>query len=496
MRAISSVVGCAFWLVAGSTYAIRHQQQAANLAPAEVVGDLTHTLKIADEIINAENIEHEINRDMHLRLVEEGSKFIDQICQEVAEDSKCREQVESYVKRCEENNCLQIDEVAYPLNQEYQPLLLPEPYQLDAAFTLFKNCESNPAKNGLKGPWMRYKEGKEHGDYHHFIISLLGKSLVRKDGVTDLEFLVNKLLYMATTYYKTYLIVKKFGARFFNTFSFTMNIFGIGIKRALKGIVRSNVPEDMGEHSIERISHLSEGYKDYMLTQVPTLSKFAERYSDMVMKVLLSSLAGYVKAPWYKRWINRFKSLLTGEAYNPDEDIHLLKPIFVDTPRNYIKDALKPLRDAVEENIVNPVSDYLRRKQNISRSQNYNDGHHKIDPSLYEPKRPHIGIAANHARDYIDDKVNKAKELVSAAKDRATGIYADHVKPALSDITNVVKNDLLDAVNIRNILRGSSQDDNNEQEKTEEEKVEEVKPELKQKEYADQPTYVENVKPL
>nr|AIS71891.1 rhoptry-associated protein 1 beta1 [Babesia sp. Xinjiang] len=360
MKAFISVFVSSFLLVARSAYAVRHYQNVTSLSPSEVIGNVSESLAAGDTVLTSQMTAREISHDMRNYLMSVREGFVDEICMQVPQDAKCAEAVSAYVSRCMSYGCLKVDSVRYPMDAEYQPLVLPNPYQLDAAFTLFRNSESNPSKNVIKRPWMRFRNGGSHGDYHNFLVSLISVSIIREPDATDVEYLVSKLLFMATLYYKTYLIVDATKAKIFNKLSFATHIFGSGIRKVLKTIVRSNVPEDVGEYSIERIRHLTGSYSDYMLTHVPQLSSFAHRYSRMVVKVVLSALTSYVDAPWYKKWFKKFKEYLAKIAI-PTKDFFENK-IGAPTKDFFENKIGAPTKDFFENKIGAPTKDFFENK--------------------------------------------------------------------------------------------------------------------------------------
>ncbi|GBE60388.1 rhoptry-associated protein, putative [Babesia ovata] len=320
MRSFVGVCFGALLLVARSGLAMRHYHRSAVMSP-EVIGDVSKTLLEANEVVNADLEASRINKDMKDQLTNVKESIVDVVCRKDAGSTTCRKSVFDYVDRCDEGDCLTIDSV------DYKPLSLPNQYQLDAAFMLFRECDSNPAKNEVKRFWMRSRSS--HGDYHHFLISLAKKNIIRNPEIDDVENFASQYFYMTTLYYKTYLNVDLGKAKFFNKLAFTTQLFGFGIRKALKRLVRENLPVDLGIHPEARIRQISGGYSAYMLNQVPALPSFADRFSKMATETLLRTVSDYVHMPAYKKWYNKFKEFILG-LFNQSSNAvvkHVAQPI-------------------------------------------------------------------------------------------------------------------------------------------------------------------------
>ncbi|GIX62859.1 rhoptry-associated protein 1 [Babesia caballi] len=321
MRCSASSLFGALLLVARGALAVRHNSRVSIMAPSDSVGDVTKTLLAASESVDSAANAYMINSDMSDYLSAVSDNFAERICSQVPKGSNCSASVSAYMSRCAKQDCLTLQSLKYPLEAKYQPLTLPDPYQLEAAFILFKESGANPANSAEKRFWMRFKRGKNHSYFHDFVFNLLEKNVTRDAYATDIENFASKYLYMTTVYYKTYTNVDGFGASFFDKLSFTTGLFGWGIRRALKQIIRSNLPLDIGtEHSVSRLQHITSSYKDYMATQIPALPKFAKRFSRMVVRRLLATVAGYVDAPWYKKWYMKLKNFMVNRVFLPTKN--------------------------------------------------------------------------------------------------------------------------------------------------------------------------------
>nr|AAB84271.1 rhoptry associated protein-1 [Babesia bovis] len=445
MRIISGVVGCLFLVFSHHVSAFRHNQRVGSLAPAEVVGDLTSTLETADTLMTLRDHMHNITKDMKHVLSNGREQIVNDVCSNAPEDSNCREVVNNYADRCEMYGCFTIDNVKYPLYQEYQPLSLPNPYQLDAAFRLFKESASNPAKNSVKREWLRFRNGANHGDYHYFVTGLLNNNVVHEEGTTDVEYLVNKVLYMATMNYKTYLTVNSMNAKFFNRFSFTTKIFSRRIKQTLSDIIRWNVPEDFEERSIERITQLTSSYEDYMLTQIPTLSKFARRYADMVKKVLLGSLTSYVEAPWYKRWIEKFRDFFSKNVTQPTKKFiedtnevtkNYLKANVAEPTKKFMQDTHEKTKGYLKENVAEPTKTFFKEAPQVTK--------HFFDDNIGQPTKEFFREAPQATKHFLDENIGQPTKEFFREAPQATKHFLDEniaqpTKEFFKDVPQVTK---------------------------------------------------------
>nr|AIN51394.1 RAP-1a1 [Babesia sp. Hebei] len=312
MRSFVSVCFGALLLAARSGLAVRHYQRSGVMS-AEVVGDVSKTLMEASAVIKADLEATQVNSDMSKQLPNMLDTIVDEVCRKAPGSTDCRESVSDYVRRCGSGDCLTID------NVKYQPLTLPNPYELDAAFTLFRNSDSNPAKNQARRFWMRSRGS--HSDYQHFVLSLVKKNVVRDAELEDIENFASQYFYMTTVYYKTYLTVDTTKAKFFNKFTFTTHLLGFGIRRALKRLVKSELPADLGTHPEERIRDIARNYGDYMSTQVPTMASFADRFASMATSTLVKTVSDYVHLPGYKKFYREIKEFLSGFILSPAKKV-------------------------------------------------------------------------------------------------------------------------------------------------------------------------------
>nr|prf merozoite surface protein p58 [Babesia bigemina] len=392
MRSFLGVCFGALLLVARSGSAIRYTHRSGVMS-AEVVGDVSKTLLEANEVVNAEMEATQVNKDMQSQLSNVKETIVGEVCEKVAGNSTCGESVIAYVNRCDEGDCLTLD------SMKYKPLSLPNPYQLDAAFMLFRESDSNPAKNEVKRFWMRSRSS--HGDYHHFVVSLLKKNVVRDPESNDVENFASQYFYMTTLYYKTYLTVDFTAAKFFNKLAFTTRLFGFGIQKALKRLVRSNLPVDLGTHPEATIREIASGYGEYMMTQVPAMTSFAERFSKMATKTLLVTVGDYVHLPAYKRWYRKFKEFIVNFFTDPAKLImkHVSQPVKTAYTKLVPEEHRQAIRNVVGQStkhIANGVRDLSRMIKEPSQQ-------------IIREKLPHYLSKAKGAVEHV---VKKVKSVV------------------------------------------------------------------------------------
>ncbi|GBE60391.1 rhoptry-associated protein, putative [Babesia ovata] len=411
MRSFVGVCFGALLLVARSGLAMRHYHRSAVMSP-EVIGDVSKTLLEANEVVNADLEATQVNKDMKDQLAKVKESIVGDVCRKDAGSATCGEHVIAYVNRCDEGDCLTIDSV------DYKPLSLPNQYQLDAAFMLFRECDSNPAKNEVKRFWMRSRSS--HGDYHHFLISLAKKNIIRNPEIDDVENFASQYFYMTTLYYKTYLNVDLGKAKFFNKLAFTTQLFGFGIRKALKRLVRENLPVDLGIHPEARIRQISGGYGAYMLTQVPAMTSFADRFSKMATETLLRTVSDYVHMPAYKKWYNKFKEFILGFFTDPAKLImkHVSEPVRAIYAKVVPEDARQAIKTAVGQSakqIASSVHGLAKKIKEPSKE-------------LLRERLPHYLSKAKGAVEHLVNKVKSVPAIKEKGEEPSEEAAAENVQ--------------------------------------------------------------------
>nr|AIN51384.1 RAP-1a61-3 [Babesia sp. BQ1/Ningxian]AIN51389.1 RAP-1a61-3 [Babesia sp. Tianzhu] len=344
MRSFAGVCFGALLLVARSVLAVRHYHRSGVMS-SEVIGDVSKTLMQASAVINADLEATQLNKDMSGQLSRMMDAVVDEVCRKAPTSTECRASVTAYTRRCGSGDCLTLD------NVKYEPLTLPNPYQLDAAFTLFRNSDCNPSKNPIRRFWMRIRGS--HSDYQNLIVSLLKKNVVRDPEVEDIENFASQFFYMTTVYYKTYLTVDTLKAKFFNRFTFTSHLLGLGIRRALKRLAKANLPADLGIHPEERIRDIARNYGDYMSTQVPTMASFAERFANMATNTLVKTVSDYVHLPFYVKFYREIKELIGGLVFRPA--VKVVKRVAAPVKEVYTTVMPEPARKLLRATIREPA---------------------------------------------------------------------------------------------------------------------------------------------
>nr|AAA27807.1 rhoptry protein [Babesia canis] len=283
------------------------------------------------------------------------------VCGNIAEETECQKSVAEYVESCVRYDCFSIENQKYPQEKEYQPLTLPNPYQLEAAFYVFRNSESNPIKNPTEAFWMRFRHGGRYGAYHNFLVNILYKNL--SDSMVDdnLEGFVRKYAYMATMYYKTYTALDVVNARIINKIAFSRHLFGRQIRNALTNIIRSNIPEDFGKYNVDRLRHVMGGYEEYMMKQVPSLPNFAKKYAGMVVKSLIKNVGAYQKQPWFKKLNNQIRNFFVNKIHEPTKEFFVNK-IHEPTKEFFVNKIHEPTKEFFVNKIHEPTKEFFVNK--------------------------------------------------------------------------------------------------------------------------------------
>nr|AIN51387.1 RAP-1c [Babesia sp. BQ1/Ningxian]AIN51393.1 RAP-1c [Babesia sp. Tianzhu] len=303
-------------LTVTSVSPMRHTQYAALMAAEDILPPAAKSVDVVydgehKEILDAgENIERAMREQVNSLTYQ----AVTDMCQDSKDVAKCKSQISIYAVRCKQGDCLTLDRVGYPENKAYQQLVLPDPYQLHAAFLLFKNSRANASRDWLNRFWLRFNRGGRYAAYHSFSVNLLRRNLFPDSEAGELENFIIKYLYTTAIYYKTYLSLDATSAKIINKIAFSRHLFGIKIRRALGDIVKSNMPSKLNEQEAGVIRPLTFGYRHYMATQIPRLPFFAHRFSSMVLKTLIDNLTGANKLPWYKRWLGKVKNFFTGKG--------------------------------------------------------------------------------------------------------------------------------------------------------------------------------------
>ncbi|GBE60386.1 rhoptry-associated 1, putative [Babesia ovata] len=293
-----------------SAFSLRYDQHAMIMAPeGPIVPEVDVDQATKELVEEGEHIEKAMQEE--IGLITDSTTAA--MCQGSKDEAHCASRISTYVARCKEGDCLSIDAVGYPQNKTFQQLILPDPYQLHAAFVLFKNCRRNASKRWLDRFWMRFSREGRYGAYNSFSLNVLRRNLFEEGDVSALHAFVQKYFYMTAIYYKTYLSLDAINAKIFNKIALAKYILGPKIRRSLKKIVESNKPSDLAANDMNIIRPLTYGYRHYMASQIPALPFFAYRFSTMVIKTLVDNLSGVKQQPWYKRWFGKVKSLFTGK---------------------------------------------------------------------------------------------------------------------------------------------------------------------------------------
>nr|ACC95439.1 rhoptry association protein [Babesia gibsoni] len=304
---------------AGSAHALR----LSNNSLAMTAGgndDPAEGVAVAEEAMKALTQRDHMQFEMQAYAIVAPSEITDAVCTQAPEPEECRLKVGAYVNRCGDFDCLTLDVVNYPKRREYQPLVLPDPYQLEAAFYILRNCDSNPLKQEAKKQWAAFRGDGKYDEYRTFLLNL---TLANKqfyqftENVYDLDSFVRSYVYMATLYFKVYTLLDVKQARLMNKVALAHHLFGGKIKKALVTYIKKNLPEDFGKYNVARIKHIMDGYADYMETQVPALPAFARKFAGLVTKTLVKSVTDFQKLPWYRRLYRLLEAFYKKNVHYP-----------------------------------------------------------------------------------------------------------------------------------------------------------------------------------
>nr|BAH96477.1 rhoptry-associated protein-1c [Babesia gibsoni] len=277
-------------------------------------------LAVADVALRASCDAHELMPQMQAYVEGGGEEVVDAVCTQAGEDTNCREAVAAYLERCAGLDCLTLDVVKYPEGREYQPLALPDPYQLDAAFYVLKHCEGDPFRRQVKEKMALFRGDGQYAEFHTFLLNLAinNNQFYRLTAEEqDLDAFVRRYVFMATLFYKTYTLLDVKQARLMDKVGLARHLFGGKIERALKAFIKRNLPDDFGKYNVARLKHVMDGYGDYMQTQVPALPGFAKRFAVMVTKTLVKSVGHYQKLPWYRRLYRHLTGFFKKNVHEP-----------------------------------------------------------------------------------------------------------------------------------------------------------------------------------
>ncbi|KAK1443424.1 rhoptry-associated protein 1 like protein [Babesia gibsoni] len=298
---------------AGCAHAYRSNATALSMVTTNSSNSPVKSLIAANEAIRNLHEAYKINTPMASYVEERSEEILYVVCRKAKKNNECRQQVKVYLDRCRESKCFELDFESFPKDKEYQPLFLPDPYQLETAFYLLKNCETDPTANEIDCIFANFIGAKKCSAYHNFLLNLALRNKTQLEALNSeqygtVEAFINKYVLMATLFYKVYTELDVNYARIMNKLPFSRHFFNAKIHDYLTSFIKVNLPEDFGKCNAARLRHVMNGYDEYMKTQIPVFPRFAKTFAGMVTKTLVRCVSHYQKIPWYRK----LYGLLTG----------------------------------------------------------------------------------------------------------------------------------------------------------------------------------------
>nr|BAH96476.1 rhoptry-associated protein-1b [Babesia gibsoni] len=422
---------------AGSAHAYRVSSNSFAMAPGKKEDDPTDALEVADQTINAAAEAYDLNSDMHLFVKGNRDEVLDVLCARAAEKKECRQQVTAYLERCRNFKCLTLDVERFPKDKEYQPLLLPDPYQLDAAFYVLQHSESDPLKKEVTEKMANLRCGGNCGPFHSFLIILTGMHFTDVAAADmDLEALVSRYVFMATLYFKAYTLTDPKYTKVLDKAAITRHLFGRNIQAVLKGFIKRNLPDDFGKYKLEVLEHAVEGYKGYLIDRTPELAGFAKRFAAMVTATLVKCVGDYQHLPWYQKMYRMLKDWFMAKVHKPAKSFvfdkmygpakeyywtqvhHPFKKYYVervrDPVKNYYWDQIhEPAKKLYKNRIHEPVTKFYVNQIHEPAKKFYKEGIHKPVKRLYmkgfhEPVAKLFTETIPNAIDRLSNRIDQA----------------------------------------------------------------------------------------
>ncbi|KAK1443382.1 rhoptry-associated protein 1 like protein [Babesia gibsoni] len=235
-------------------------------------------------------------------IAKEQPNVIKDVCKRFFDRAACELDVKAYLDRCKKSVCLKFDEELRPENSDNPVIRLPNPYQLHAAFYLFKALVSNyTLSDGQK-----IELPKEEFDdfYRIFLESIIRYNLSFKDVKSAQDRFLCRYLYMATMYYKAYRTRERFKARAQNTTKVGRFLFSNRIKEVLKAIFHATVNKYALDIPMDFLGEVMDDYHDYMAVQDRSHRTLSLKYADMVSNTLTSELGLLImkrEQPFYRK---------------------------------------------------------------------------------------------------------------------------------------------------------------------------------------------------
>nr|AIN51396.1 RAP-1b [Babesia sp. Hebei] len=294
----------------------RSSRLSSNLSGSMFPESLGHE----DAIANVSHTRKRLNKAMSQSAAYFTEAVIESVCKLHADEMQaCRSVVEPYMLRCEGGKCLHLDlervEVTGGTGME-----LPNKFQLDCAFELYKRSPAFPLK-ALRGIIARFQKGGRYTAYRDFVLQLMLANSVGDGKSSDFESFMRKYLFLAAIQYKTYLMLDNWKAKLQNMIEMSQLFFVDKIERSLVQIIAKIAPKSILGTPANAFEPYAKSFSAYLNSLWVGHEKFAHLYSSVVFIALRSSISNtrhlelsarnQKLVPW-KNFYNKFVTPIFG----------------------------------------------------------------------------------------------------------------------------------------------------------------------------------------
>ncbi|KAK1936048.1 rhoptry-associated protein 1 (RAP-1) [Babesia divergens] len=282
---------------------------------------------VGDALDNADTLLNDVNCGKHL---ENAMKHVARtqyndimriVCMKHApEKVDCVKTLRKYLQRCSKGDCFRLDDQFLDRSDRSHLIKLPNKYQLDAVFALYKKSDIYPINGFTENLRMSLRKGGRYIAYKQFLLHLFMANFDEDKGGSKLDCFMRKYFFMAAVYYKTYLMLDDWKARIQNLTRYSQVFFASGIQQALTQIIANNVTKAVIGISPEEIKPYMKCFPEYIATFRARMNTFAKAYTAIVVIALRSSItnirhlqtsaARYLGQPWVNLYNRLLKPVL------------------------------------------------------------------------------------------------------------------------------------------------------------------------------------------
>ncbi|ORM39433.1 uncharacterized protein BXIN_2991 [Babesia sp. Xinjiang] len=278
--------------------------------------DLSDTLDETNALMSSIDDEKDVEARIS-EFVTDNPKIQDVVCANFDEKAACEAAVNQYVSRCLNTNCAIIDNENHPIGGKNPNIRLPNKYQLEAIFYIFKIVvKSYKKEKQLEG--VNFNNKMKNELYRLFLSLLMRQNLLFRK-LKKRDVFLSRYLYMTTLYYKAYTAVEEVKTKLQNSLRVARYLCGNRIKRTLKNIVVANVKGSVRNTPARYIVEMSRDYESYLHQLTPKAENFTHEYSKMTIDILIATMAKMVieaERPWYKKLLRWFTTPIR-DTFNP-----------------------------------------------------------------------------------------------------------------------------------------------------------------------------------